>query len=159
MRRRRYPSDTTDAELSVIEPLFPPPACTRPAGGGPEKHPRREIIDALRYVVSEGCRLRALPADFPPHQTVYGFFRRWIKSGAWHRIRDRSRREVRCQMGTSPNAVATVLDSQSVEASDTVGKHRTPHPRPPPAARTPNSPSSGRTPPTGARSPSGPGPS
>ncbi|WP_037897513.1 IS5 family transposase [Streptomyces sp. NRRL S-920] len=122
MRRRRYPSDTTDEEWSVIEPLLPPAACTTPRGGRPERHPRREIIDALRYVVSEGCRWRSLPADFPPPATVYGFFRRWTKSGALEKIRDHLRREVRCAMGASPHGVATVIDSQSVKAAEMVGK-------------------------------------
>lgn len=122
MRQRRYPSDVTDAEWSLIEPLLPPPAWTTRRGGRPEKHPRREIVDGIRYVCSEGCRWRALPSDFPPHQTVYGFFRRWTRAGVWNTVRDHLRREVRCKMGTSPHAVATVLDAQSVKASETVGK-------------------------------------
>ncbi|MFG3296591.1 IS5 family transposase [Streptomyces sp. NPDC048179] len=122
MRQRRYPSDVTDAEWSVIEPLLPPPAWTTRRGGRPEKHPRREIVDGIRYVCSEGCRWRALPSDFPPHQTVYGFFRRWTRAGGWNTVRDHLRREVRCKMGTSPHAVATVLDAQSVKASETVGR-------------------------------------
>ncbi len=66
MRKRRYPSDTTNAEWALIEPLLPTPACETLAGGRPEKHPRREIVDAIRYVVDTGCKWRALPADFPP---------------------------------------------------------------------------------------------
>ncbi len=46
MRTRRYPSDTTDAECSLVEPLLPPPAWTTARGGRPEKHPRRAIFDA-----------------------------------------------------------------------------------------------------------------
>lgn len=122
MRRRRYPSDTSDAEWSLIEPLLPPPAWSLPRGGRPERWPRREIFDAIRYVISEGCHWRALPADFPPAPTIYGFFRRWTKAGVWDQIRDHLRREVRSQMGTSPHAVASVLDAQSVKASETVGK-------------------------------------
>lgn len=71
MRERCYPSDTSDAEWSMIAPLLPPPTWTTPRGGWPEAHPRREIIDAIRYVCSEGCRWRALPADFPPPPTVW----------------------------------------------------------------------------------------
>lgn len=48
MRQRRYPSDTTDAEWALIEPLLPVPACETEVGGAPEKHPRREIVDAIR---------------------------------------------------------------------------------------------------------------
>ncbi len=66
MRRRRYPSDTTAAEWALIEPLLPVPACQTRAGGRPEKWPRRAIVDAIRYVVDNGAKWRALPADFPP---------------------------------------------------------------------------------------------
>jgi transposase len=66
MRQRRYPSDITSAEWALIEPLLPVPACETSRGGRPEKHPRREIVDAIRYVVDTGCRWRALPADFLP---------------------------------------------------------------------------------------------
>lgn len=48
----RYPSDTSNAEWALIEPLLPPPACETSRGGRLEKHPRREIVDAIRYVVS-----------------------------------------------------------------------------------------------------------
>lgn len=81
MRQRRYPSDTTYAEWALIEPLLPGPACETRAGGRPEKHPRREIVDAIRYVVDTGCKWRALPADFPPWRTVWGFMARWAAAG------------------------------------------------------------------------------
>ncbi|MFD1322247.1 transposase [Micromonospora sonneratiae] len=61
-RRRRYPSDLTNAQWRHIAPLLPPP---RP-GGRPEKHPRRAIVDAILYVVRTGCSWRQLPIDFPP---------------------------------------------------------------------------------------------
>lgn len=123
MRQRRYASDTTDEEWSLIEGLLPPPAWTTRRGGRPEKHPRRAIFDAIRYVCCEGCRWRSLPADFPPPQTVYGFFRRWTKSGVLETIRDHLRRGVRCTAGASPHGVATVIDSQSVKAAETVGRN------------------------------------
>jgi transposase len=117
-----YPSDTTDAEWALVEDLLPPPASRTRAGGRPEAHPRRDIFDAIRYVVSEGCRWRALPADFPPYPTVYGFFVRWSRAGVLEQVRDQLRRQVRRRMGTSPYGVATVIDSQSVKAAETVGR-------------------------------------
>ncbi|ANZ20169.1 Putative transposase of IS4/5 family (DUF4096) [Streptomyces noursei ATCC 11455] len=65
-RRRCYPSDTFDDEGALIEPLLPTPVGETRVGGRPEKHPRREIVDAIRYVVDTGCKWRALPKDFPP---------------------------------------------------------------------------------------------
>jgi transposase len=65
-RRRRHPSDTSVAEWALLEPLLPVPACQTKTGGHPEKWPRREIVDGIRYIVDNGAKWRALPADFPP---------------------------------------------------------------------------------------------
>lgn len=120
MRRRRYPSDTTDLEWALIEPLLPVPACRTPRGGRPEAHPRREIVDALRYVVDTGCKWSALPSDYPPFKTVFGFFSRWSAAGVFNLVRDQLRRRIRRTMGTSPHPVAAVIDSQSVKVGATV---------------------------------------
>ncbi|MFF3350961.1 IS5 family transposase [Streptomyces sp. NPDC002779] len=120
MRERLYPSDTTNAEWALIEPLLPPPACETPTGGRPEKHPRREIVDAIRYVVATGCKWRALPADFPPWRTVWGFMARWAAAGIIGQIRDALAARIRRDLGKGPRAVATVIDSQSVKAASTV---------------------------------------
>ena len=69
-RPRRYPSDATGAEWALIAPLLPVPACQTTAGGRPEAHCRRAVVDAIRYVTDNGCVWRALPADSPPWRTV-----------------------------------------------------------------------------------------
>lgn len=121
MRRRRYPSDTSDAEWALIEALLPPAACGV-GRGRPEKHPRREIVDGIRYLVDNGIKWRAMPADFPPWRTIYGFARRWAATGIINLIRDQLRRAVRISSGKTPQAAAVIVDSQSVKASETVGK-------------------------------------
>ena len=122
MRQHRCPSDTSIAEWALLEPLLPVPACQLSSGGHPEKWPRLEIVDAIRYVVDTGCKWRALPADFPPFQTVFGFFSRWRAAGIFHLIRDQLRRRVRRATGASPHPVAAVIDSQSVKVAATVPK-------------------------------------
>ncbi|GAA0291338.1 hypothetical protein GCM10010302_32390 [Streptomyces polychromogenes] len=72
MRRRRHPSDPTDAEWALLEPLLPVPACETTVGGRPEKHHRPEIVAAFRYVAGTSCKWRALPADYPLWRTVWG---------------------------------------------------------------------------------------
>ena len=69
-RSRRYPSDTTNGEWALLAPLLPVPACQTRAGGRPETNCRRAVVDAIRYVIHNGCVWRALPADFPPWRTV-----------------------------------------------------------------------------------------
>jgi putative transposase len=65
--RRGYPTDISDQEWIIVEPLLPCRART----GRPRKVELRQVINALRYLVRSGCEWRMLPNDFPPYQTVY----------------------------------------------------------------------------------------
>lgn len=68
-RPRCYPSDTTDVEWGLIAAYIPAGGTTR-RGGRPVCYPRRDIVDAIRYLDRTGCQWPALPADFPPWPTV-----------------------------------------------------------------------------------------
>jgi transposase len=122
-RPHRYPSNCTDAEWALIGPLLPIPAHQTPTGGRPETHDRRAIVDAIRYLTDNGCKWRALPADFPPWKTVHGFFARWSARGVITWVRDRLRAQVRLNEGRQIEPTAAILDSQSVKADQTVGRN------------------------------------
>ena len=117
-RRTRYPSDTSDEQWALIEPLLP---AVR-TGGRPEKHPRRAIVDAILYVVRTGCAWRQLPADFPPWQTVYWYFVRWEEAKVTEKILPVVRAQLRLQEGRNAEPQRRVIDSQSVKGADTVGR-------------------------------------
>jgi len=121
-RARRYPSDMTDAEWAVIEPLLPAPGWMAGKGGSPGTWCRRDIIDSIRYLVHNGSVWRALPADLPHWRTVYGYVRDWHRSGATRRMHDALREQVRVLAGRRPQPTAAIIDSQSVKAADTVAK-------------------------------------
>lgn len=116
-RTPRYPSDLTDAQWEIIEPMLPLPKWL----GRDEKHPRRAIIDGILYVVRTGCSWRQLPVDFPPWPTVYWHFRRLNQRGVTERIMDELREQVRLAHDRQPEPTAGVIDSQSVKGADTVG--------------------------------------
>jgi transposase len=116
-RRPCYPSDLTDEQWAVLEPLLPVMLCLTVLGGRPEKHWRRTMIDAMFYVADNGCKWRALPADFPPWQTVYGMFARWKADGVWADVVDLLRARVRVSAGREAEPSAAVIDSQSVHES------------------------------------------
>src|SRR5215470_3687748 len=81
---RRYPSDLTDAQWQVIATHLPR---YMPGGRGrPRFWPRRRIIEAILYLDRTGCAWRYLPADFPPWQTVYGYFAAWRDDGTLARL-------------------------------------------------------------------------
>ncbi|MFD7653957.1 IS5 family transposase [Actinosynnema sp. NPDC059797] len=121
-RTRRYPTDVTDAQWAELDPLLPDPACLAGRGGRWEKHCRRVIVDAILYVVDNGIKWRALPADFPPWPTVYKRFALWEKVGATQRLLDGLRDRVRLAAGRMAAPSAAVMDSQSVRAAETVGR-------------------------------------
>jgi len=115
---KRYPSDTSDEQWALIEPLLPQVK----TGGRPEKHPRRAVVDAILYVVRTGCSWRQLPADFPPWQTVYWYFARWEEAKATEKILPVVREQLRLQEGRNAEPSAGLIDSQSVKGADTVGR-------------------------------------
>lgn len=113
-RPRRYPTDTTDAQWAILQPLLPVPLAHTAPGGRPEKHHRRAIVDAIFYLVDNGIKWRALPTDFPPWQTVYGLLARWSADGAVTDLVDLLRTRLRTALGRHPHPSAGSIDSQSV---------------------------------------------
>src|SRR5262249_57974052 len=76
MRTQRYPSDLTDQQWALVEPLIP----VYP-GGRPRKTSMRDVLDAILYLLRTGCQWRYLPKDFPPKSTVWGYFDEWRHNG------------------------------------------------------------------------------
>lgn len=82
MSRRRYPTDLSDTERAILEPLIP---ASKP-GGRPPIHERRELVNAILYLLRSGEAWRLLPHDLPPWQTVSHSFRLWRLDGTWEHL-------------------------------------------------------------------------
>jgi putative transposase len=106
-----YPSDLTDRQWSIIEPLIPPAE----PGGRERTVDMREVVNAILYLNRTGCSWRMLPHEFPPWGTVHYYYRRFRIDGSWQLIHDKLREKVRRKAGKKPTPSAAIIDSQSVK--------------------------------------------
>lgn len=123
-RHRPYPSDLSDARWELIEPTLTTWRAERRGKGldigRPPEHDLRRLMDAILYVDRTGIAWRYLPHDFPPWETVYGYFAAWQKEGIFDQLNGLLRRLVREAEGRDSEPTACVLDAQSVKTSANV---------------------------------------
>jgi len=118
-RAPHYPSDMTDAEWAQAKASMPVPAWLEGRGGRPESYCHREMVDAVRYLVDNGAKWRAMPIDLPAPRKVYDFFRRWSRYGYVRELYQRLRRLQRKREGRVAEPSAGIMDAQSVDGSET----------------------------------------
>lgn len=113
----RYPSDLTDAEWGLVEPLIPPAK----RGGRRREVDVREVVNGLLYILSTGCQWRAVPKDLPPKSTLFSYFDLWNWDGTLSRIHEELYMSCREAMGREASPTAAIIDSQSVKGAEKGG--------------------------------------
>lgn len=112
---KQYPTDLTDNEWEMIQHFFK----KRPSRGGhPYIHSKRDIVDAIFYVLRSGCAWRLLPHDFPCWSTVYEHFRNWETQGVWEKINAKLVKKWREACGRKKSPSGAIIDSQSVRTTE-----------------------------------------
>jgi len=116
--RKPYPSDLTDDQWALLQPLLPP---ARP-GGRPRTVDLREVVNALLYQARSGCQWDMLPHDLAPKSTAFDYLQAWQQDGTWQRVVDALRGQVRRESGRDEAARVAYIDSQSVKTTEMGGE-------------------------------------
>jgi putative transposase len=111
--RKPYPSDLTDEQWAILEPLIPPAN----HGGAPRTVDMRAVLNTLFYQNRSGCQWDMLPHDLLPKSTVYDYFARWRDDGTWQRLMDALRVKVRQAAGRQENPSACSIDTQTAKTT------------------------------------------
>ena len=117
----RYPSDLTDAEWALVEPLIPPAK----RGGRKREVDVREVLNGILYVLATGCQWRALPKGLPPRSTAHGYLGPWVWDGTLGRLHHALFVQVRERAGKEASPTAAIVDSQSVKGAEKGGRAST----------------------------------
>ena len=111
---KRYPSDLSDAEWALTAHFF--------AGYRPLSATIREIVQACLYLVSEGCRWRALPRDFPPWQTIRWWWDRFRREGVWEAASRALTSAARTAAGRNAEPRTGLVDTQTARCGPQKGE-------------------------------------
>jgi len=112
VKKMGYSTDLTDTQWDMIEPIF-----RSNKGQHFVEHSKRDLINGVLYLVKTGCQWRLLPNDFPPHDAVWSFYRRTVKSGKWEKAMDMMVKKVRTDAGRKPTPTYGLIDSQSAKTT------------------------------------------
>lgn len=110
-----YPSDLSDAQWKLVAPVL------HAACGRSGRLPRRELLNAIFYILRTGCQWRFLPQNYPKWNSVYSCFRRWSRNGTLDQVVEALRVEVRYCQGRKALPTAAVIDTQSVKTTEKGG--------------------------------------
>lgn len=115
--RKRYPSDLTDEQWAILQPLIPPAK----HGGRPRTVDMREVLNTLFYQDRTGVQWGFLPHDLLPKSTVWDYFVAFQTDGTWQKLVDALRGQVRRAEGRDQTPSAACIDTQSVKTSERGG--------------------------------------
>lgn len=117
-RGQRYPSDFTNDEWALLEPMLP----VAKGNGRPRKYALREVMNGIRYVQRYGIPWDAMPKDLPPGSICYDYWRLLTDGGHMERINHHLVMADREKAGREASPTLAIVDAQSVKCDAPQGE-------------------------------------
>ena len=117
MADKTCPTDLTDAQWALVEPLLPP---AKP-GGRPRSVDLRLVLNTIAYLNRTGCQWAMLPTGLAARSTAFDYFAAWKADGTWQSVNDALRRQVRVKAGRDPEPSKAAIDSRTTMGSEAGG--------------------------------------
>ena len=114
---RNYPTDLTDDQWAIIEPLLP----RAKPGGRPRSVDLRLVVNTIFYLNKAGCQWSMLPRDLAKRSTAHDYLKAWTADGTWQAVMDALRQRIRVAAGHEPEPAKAAIDSQTVKGSEAGG--------------------------------------
>lgn len=108
--RKAYPSDLTDAEWGILEPMIP----TRAEDATNVLYEGCDSVNGILYVLQSSCLWRLVPQNLPVWGTLYSY---WRMAGIWDQILETLRKQGRKAQDRDEEPSVAVIDSQSIKTS------------------------------------------
>ncbi|QIY76344.1 IS5 family transposase [Streptomyces sp. RLB1-33] len=116
--RKPYPSDLTDEQWELVEPVITAWKARHPSVSGHQgKYAMREIVNAILYQNRTGCQWEFLPHGMPPPRAVKYYFYLWRDEGTDQDIHDLLRWQPREKRKRLADPSLVVLDTQSIHVA------------------------------------------
>jgi len=108
-----YPSDLSDKQWDLIKSHF-----DTGNYGKSRKYSKRELTNAVFYLIKTGCQWRFLPQEYPPWKSVYSFYIRARQNEIWEKMMKDLVEKIRINNGRNANPSYSLIDSQSAKTTD-----------------------------------------
>lgn len=84
----------------------------------------RQVLNCILKIARTGCQWRNIDEKYGPWESIYYYYRKWIKTGVWNTMLLQLVENERVRQGANPEASRGAVDSQSVKIVNFISQEK-----------------------------------